>query len=339
MSTDPTLSQPIVGPAELVQAIPYLLGFHPLRSLVLVGLANGTLVVTARLDLADARIAEVVFETAAALQRGGSREIVAAVYDDADEPEPGADPRPGRLHYADRVEDAAAPIGCSVLDVLLVLGDRWWSLRCASPNCCPRIGRAVLGEPSAFAAAATYSGRVALPDRSAVERLLDPLPDHERVALEPALAECENAAVDAVLDATAHRRERSSKRALFAAARAAAEPAWPGVTDEEAVRFGVALTELAVRDAVWMAVDDGRLDGRPLWRELGRRLPSPYDAAPLFLFGWAAWRSGDGALAGIAAERAVASDAEYSAADLLLAALARGVDPRRLPRLRLPRSA
>jgi hypothetical protein len=88
-----------------------------------------------------------------------------------------------------------------------------------------------------------------------------------------------------------------------------------------------------------MAVDDGRLDGRALWRDLGRRLPSPYDASPLFLFGWAAWRAGDGALAGIAAERAIASDPGYSAADLLLAALARGVDPRRLPRLRLPRSA
>jgi hypothetical protein len=35
----------------------------------------------------------------------------------------------------------------------------------------------------------------------------------------------------------------------------------------------------------------------------------------------------------------VASDPGYTAADLLLAALAQGVDPRRLPRLRLSRSA
>ena len=67
---------------------------------------------------------------------------------------------------------------------------------------------------------------------------------------------------------------------------------------------------------------------------MARRLPGPYDAAPLFLFGWASWRAGNGALAGIAAERAVTSDPAYSAADLLLAALSRGLDPRRLPRLR-----
>jgi hypothetical protein len=68
-------------------------------------------------------------------------------------------------------------------------------------------------------------------------------------------------------------------------------------------------------------------------------LPSPYDAPPLFLFGWAAWRSGDGTLAGIAAERAVASDPNYSLADLLLAALSHGLDPRRFRKLRLAATA
>jgi hypothetical protein len=75
-----------------------------------------------------------------------------------------------------------------------------------------------------------------------------------------------------------------------------------------------------------------------LWRELGRRLPSPYDAPALFLFGWSAWRAGDGASAGIAADRAVASDPDYSAADLLRAAISSGVDPRQMPRLRMPRT-
>ncbi len=195
------------------------------------------------------------------------------------------------------------------------------------------------GAPSAFAAAATVDGRVALADRSALERLLDPLPDQRRAALESELRECERRSVEATLAGTDARLDRSLKREVFAAARACAAPAWPGVDDATAARFGVALSRLAVRDPVWMAMDDGRLDGRPLWRELARRLPSPYDAAPLFLFGWATWRSGDGALAGIAAERAVASDPGYTAADLLLAALSHGVDPRRLPRLRLARSA
>ena len=71
-------------------------------------------------------------------------------------------------------------------------------------------------------------------------------------------------------------------------------------------------------------MDEGRVDGRVLWRYLARRLPAPYDAAPLFLFGWRSYRDGDGALASMAAERALSSDPGYSAADLLLAALSQG---------------
>ena len=65
-----------------------------------------------------------------------------------------------------------------------------------------------------------------------------------------------------------------------------------------------------------------------------RRLPHLYDAAPLFLAGWHAYRQeGNGALAGIAADLAITADPGYRAAGLLCEALACGVDPRRLPTL------
>jgi Domain of unknown function (DUF4192) len=335
-------TQRISGPGELLQAVPYLLGFHPHLSLVLVGLDDGLLVVTARLDLGDAVAPGVVEHTVEAMRVGGTSSVVAALYEDGD-PEPGraesalTDPAPGVV--ADQVGRACADAGCLLLDVLRVSGRRWWSLMCASLDCCPVEGRPLPEEPSAFATAATFAGVVALPDRGALERLLDPVSDAERDSLLPGIADAEHEAVSAVLDGRAHRRERSLKRALFAAARAADVPGWCGLQGDEVARFGAALAEIGMRDSVWMAVDDGRLAGRALWRDLARRLPTPYDAPPLFLFGWAAWRSGDGALAGIAAERAVTSDPGYSAADLLLAALTRGIDPRTLPRLRLPRSA
>lgn len=153
------------------------------------------------------------------------------------------------------------------------------------------------------------------------------------------IEQVENEAMTAVLSARSLSRSRSVKRAIFAAARAAGGPQWVEPDNATVATFGVALCEIALRDAVWMAVDNARLDGRPLWRALARRLPPPYDASALFIFGWATWRAGDGALAGIAAQRAVTSDPSYSAADLLLAALSRGVDPRRPPRLRMSRSA
>jgi len=88
-----------------------------------------------------------------------------------------------------------------------------------------------------------------------------------------------------------------------------------------------------------LAIDQKRLDGRGLWHDLLHRLPSPYDCAPLFLFGWASWREGNGSLAAMAARRALASEPSYSAADLLLGAIQHGLDPFRTPRLRLPRGS
>jgi len=330
----------ISGPADLLQAVPYLLGFHPQSSLVIIGLDQSSLVVTVRLDLADLDVPHVLGDAVTAMHRGGATELVAAIYDAG--PRRRGRPLPWDAAVASFVAEAAR-VDCAVIDVLVVVGDRWWSYACSDTECCPTEGRQLPDDVSAFSAAATYAGMVALPDRHALAAVLDPLPDDELDRLWPLLADYENLAVQAVLDGHGPRHDRSVKRALFAAARRSDAPADPSqrleITDSDVARFGVALSAPALRDSVWMAADDRRLDGRLLWLDLARRLPSPYDAAPLFLYGWCSWRAGNGALAGIAAERAVASDPTYSAADLLLAALARGLDPRRLPRLRLPRSA
>ena len=68
-------------------------------------------------------------------------------------------------------------------------------------------------------------------------------------------------------------------------------------------------------------------------RQLLTRLPPPYDAPPLFLFGWQQWRSGNGALAAMAAERARRSNPQYTGASLLLDILDAGMDPRGTPTL------
>ena len=323
--------QRISGPTELLQAVPYLLGFHPRHSLVLVGLHDGRLVVTARLDLRDAHEADVLAHTLSALVRGGASTAIAAVYGEL-EPE-------ARSGFAELVRLVAADAGCDLVEVLLVTDGRWWSLLCAEPGCCPPEGRELPAAPSAFATAAAYDGVVAFPDRTALAEQLEPLPAEVREALDPLLCAEEQARARAVTDDRGERYERALKRAMFAAARASDEPEWRAPDDDTVARFGAALMISGVRDPVWLAVDGWRIDGRPLWRELARRLPGPYAAWPLFLFGWASWRAGNGALAGMAAQRAVAADPKCSAADLLLAALSYGVDPRQMPKLRLPRSA
>jgi hypothetical protein len=317
----------ISGPAELLDALPYLFGFHPQDSVVLVGLRLGHLLVTARVDRPDAEVGGAILEVAESVVAAGATDLIAVVYAEPDYPHGEAEALASQL--ADEVEVA----GALLLDTLLVRDGRWWSLACPVEGCCPREGTPL--EPaSPFAADATVRGIVALEDRAALEASLEPVPDGESRRVAPAIAEAERAAVRAVVRGEGARRRRGVKRALFAAARRSGEAPPPAVSLTDVARFGVALGDKEVRDALWLAVDDGRLDGRPLWRELARRLPPPYAAAPLFLFGWGAWRAGDATLAGIAAERALQADPDYTAARLLEAAVISRVNPHTVPRLR-----
>lgn len=339
--SDDSCALTVRTPGDLLEAIPYLLGFHPRDSLVMVGLDDTRVAVTARVDLAELGDNAVLAETMCVLGNSQATRVIAAVFDNVSSAVVRAD-----LPHRAVVEDfasCAARFGIEVVDAVLVVGRRWWSYLCADDGCCPDEGRELPGDTSPTRAAATYAGLVALDDRDELAVALEPRDAAERAALEPAIAEHENLAMSAVVGGYDQRRQRSVKRAIFAAARDADASLFPGdgqgLPDDEACRFAVALTEQPIRDAVWLAVDQGRLDGRALWRDLATRLPEPYNAAPLFLYGWACWRAGNGASAGIAAERALSSDPGYTAAELLRGALTHGLDPYRTPRLRMPKSA
>jgi len=318
-------------PGELLAAVPYLLGFHPCDSLVLIGLRDARVMVTARLDLsALAADAGLVGHTVGALRLGGARALAAVVYDDSADVAEGR-PLPWR-RLIDDFEACAAAARVEPLDAMLIRRGRWWPYCCAPPGCGSVEGSAVPGESSTVAAAATYAGLVALSGRDEVTALLAPRDDLARVALEPLIA----AHLSGVDRDGARSYSWATRREIFAAARRADRLPFTAdsLSDDDACRYGVALGERAVRDALWFAIDERRLDGRPLWRELSIRLPGPFSAGPLLLFGWAQWREGNGALARIAAERALADAPGYRAAELLAEVIGSGVNPHRLPQLR-----
>jgi len=330
------------SPGELIRAVPYLLGFHPdPGSLVLVGLRAGRVIVSARVDLPDLAPA-TVGQVLVALRRGEADSYLGIVYTTPDAATTGA--ATGSLPHADLITALAALAGehgPALADALLVAGGRFWSYLCDDPACCPPQGRLVDPSTGAVEAQAVWAGIAPLPDRAALAATLDPVPAQVGPGL---LAAAERDATDARTSTGGSARfARAAVRALYAAARTLAATADAGpsdaglsdevLSDEVVARLGVALEVIGVRDAVWLAQDAGRLDGDQLWRQLAQRLPGEYAAAPLFLAGWTAWRAGDGALANIAAERAVTVDPAYSAAQLLQTVLQEGIDPRRTPRL------
>jgi hypothetical protein len=297
----------ITGPAALVEAVPYLLGFTPTDSLVIVGLAANTVAVTARVDL-DGLSPKQITELACTLRdKADATAMIALIYG------PTADPEP--------VASAARAAGLQLAEHLRVDQGRYWSLTCPLEGCCPAQGRPI---PQAGPVAAEFvlNGHAPLASRDDLAVALQPDDDK---------GQCLTAELERVRAELAD--ELATAGDILLGADNRPDRRW---TDAETVCLGVALSGYPVRDAAWMAIEDGSLDGRDLFAHLARTLPAGHRAPALFLFAWKTWRLGHGALASIAVNRALDDDPNYSAARLLEAALTKAIDPRRMPQLELP---
>lgn len=311
---------------DLVEAVPFLLGFHPRRSVILVGLTSapaargvGHVVVTIRLDTDDLAdngascgASQLAASTVSSLMRAGARSVVGVLFVDRDDD-------PAQCVRAMQVTGQACDnAGLHLLEFLV-----------APPSDGASAQAGISAQSGIVAAQATYAGLVARPDRESLVALLEPDPDEQRERHRDGVLQLIAARRQDFRAGREQRWRSATTRALYAAARRST-PAG----EERALRFGAALTDVQLRDDCWLAIEAGRVDGEDLWRELAQRLPRPYDAGPLFLFGWIRWRAGDGALAGIAAQRALRSDPGYRAASMLTGALSVGLDPFTMPRMR-----
>lgn len=302
----PTLR--VSGPDALIRAVPYLLGFEPTESLVLMGLADGRVVVTARLDL-DESDGATVGHIANTFEKGGVTSMVAVTYSAHPVTDPADLPfaQTGRL-----VTVAMGLASINIADLLYVTGERRWSYMC-SEACCPAEGIALPAEPLPFEAAAVAAGLSKVSTREALADTIAPG--------EPIDQELIDVHIDNPMPAAA----------IIEAIRADKE-----LDDATLVRIASALLDFNERDAVWSAIDGDKMRERRVLQQLAVRLPETrLAAAPLLLVGWSAWRAGDGAVANIAGERLLEADPGYTAGHLLRTVLEMGVDPRKLPPLAL----
>jgi hypothetical protein len=99
-------------------------------------------------------------------------------------------------------------------------------------------------------------------------------------------------------------------------------------TDYQLAWITVALRDLRVRDDAWARMDPAHQDAhRRLWIDVIRRAQPGYVAAPGSLLAFVAWQAGDGALANVALDRALADEPGYSMAQLLRQVITAGAPP------------
>ncbi|NYH44081.1 hypothetical protein HNR22_003808 [Micromonospora jinlongensis] len=313
------------SPADLIAAVPYLLGFHPTDSVVAVALLGRQIIFAARADLPDPSTDQVerARHLAGVIRRQGAEAATVVGYGQPDRVTPAVD----------AVRAALSAGGMDVLDALRVTDGRWWSYLCTEPDCCPPEGRRYDPDANPLTASAVFAGQVALPDRAALVAQVSPVDgparDAGRAATDRArlrLAELieqapesdllggravRSAGVTAVREA--QRRQRRGER----------------LDDDEVAWLSLLMTHLPVRDHAWERTD-GRDRDIALWTDVLRRVEPELVAAPGALLAFAAWRAGQGALAAVAIERTLSLHPDYSLAVLLDDLLRRGVPPSEL---------
>jgi hypothetical protein len=99
-------------------------------------------------------------------------------------------------------------------------------------------------------------------------------------------------------------------------------------SDYEIARITVALRDLRVRDDAWARMDPEHAAAYlRLWTDVVRRAQPGHVAPAAALLAFVAWQSGDGALANVALDRALADDPSYSMATLLRQVISAGAPP------------
>ncbi|MEV6491833.1 DUF4192 domain-containing protein, partial [Actinoplanes sp. NPDC051633] len=265
---------------DLLAAVPYLLGFHPADSVVVVALRLRSLQFALRFDLDGADPAAVAQLIA---QHAPERVLIIGY---------GTAPRVTAVLPA--LAAALRLAGVTVLDEVRVTDGRYWSLSGADAEPCHL-------DSSVVAAAATFQGLPALPDRAALVAQLAPVTGEERAAVTAATAEVEERLARWT-------PEETVVRAGLAVVRAARSGVPLAAAD--VALLGVLLQLEPFCDFVWDFTEATVAD-QTLWMDVVRRVEPSFVPAPAALLAFVAWRMGLGPLAGIAVERALAVEPDY----------------------------
>ncbi|MBL1080147.1 DUF4192 domain-containing protein [Nocardia sp. 2] len=334
-------------PGDFIAAVPAMLGFPPIRSLVVTVLrpepetpGSAAVDMVARLDLENsgrAATAELVERAAGICLRHKAVAVLALIIDDRAT-------RPTTRHHGVRSRkhrDLAAALEhrLDVDDVPLAgawavreIGPdlEWWSV--SGPK---RFGVQTDPAASMITLRHVLEGHPLRGSRAELTELVE-MDETASAAVALAL----DAAVTAAADRLARAVQRGDpegytlgelRKVLWHLSNVGNEVR---LAPEELAETAVALRDSRVRDVMFALAPGPHAEAaEALWLQLTRALPDPDRAEAAALLGYCAYARGDGPLAGVALETALTSDPEHRMAVLLDTALQSGMRPDRLSRL------
>ena len=287
----------LAHPRDLLSAIPYLLGFHPNDSVVVVAFHRRQVALTLRVDI------HAIHDTLAAWARlsppmadAGTDALAVVAYADHDA-------ESATLDFA-----GASP--WPVLDVLRAHDGRWWSLTCPNgATCCPP-GEPYVPDPAVTAPLAIGAGPPAA-SRDDLAACLQPGP--------PVLVD----AVAALLPLDPEPARTLLAQATVTAHAERTDGPLP-LDPAQAALLLHAISVIEVRDGCCDWHDDAAWW---LWTDLIRLGPPGWVAPVATLIALTAYQRGDTVLAQLATDHALGADPGYSLAQLVDGMLAAHIHP------------
>jgi hypothetical protein len=350
------------NPAELIAAVPHLLGFRPTGSLVVIGLdgaTRGDIGPLIRVDLpedAHARTLAALLANAVRGQPGHAFALLIVGH------HPDNLPPPGQLPHTLLVIELIVAFDRAGKEVAHALFTP--EIRAGSPwTCYDEPGCAgVIPDDATTPVAATLAlmGFVTFDSRAEMERQLDP-DDPAAVAGRASLLRDHDGTLGARDDPASGGKsgetpggksggksgdkpsDKSSDKSFDKALRVVREVLDQAVrgpvalTDRQVVCLALALSHRPVRDACLATAlppgNERSMRIEALWLDLVRKTPAPHRAEPATLLGYSAYMRGDGALARAAFDNALEAMPKHILAGLLLRCLDCTMAPDRLREL------
>ena len=311
-------------PHDLLAAVPFLIGYHPTDSLVLISVKSDSLEMAMRIDFPKNPPEGSYQLLASHLKRDNSEGALIVAYEPAD-----SLAGPEVLH---NVADAVASLDIPIRELMLVRNNHWRSLLCSDDKCCPPEGNQIEEfVNSRIAAEQVASGKVL------------PFSDSEGLTHSISatiLAKDINWNAQVVgfrVDPDANNLnelQRDGAESILLLADFYSQNGFCKDYDLMARVLG-RLSDIQVRDFALGCHSDQTINSYwAMWRDLLRIAPPKFVAPVASVFASIAYENGEGALAHRALDRAIEDDPEYSLARLLRRVFSSGWPPSGFAQLR-----
>ena len=295
----------LTTPHDLLAAVPFLVGYQPENSLVLIGLKDDLVGMAMRVDFPTDFDSEQIDNLVAHLERDQSESALLVAY------------LPDQIldceSLLEAIKDALSIRNINLREAIVVKAGRWRSSICADSECCP-----IEGNPLPVLSDSRIAAeQVALGNPLPFQDLNELVESISHISADPDLLEVINSVPTIDYDDDPKLLHREGAEAVMDLVN---EFETGGISkNQELIALVlVRLHDLQVRDFALGSICSENIDLYwNLWRWLLRIAPSGYIAPVATLFAATSYEKGEGALAQRALDRAQSDDDKYPLAKLL----------------------